>query len=87
MRVLLAIDGSPSSDAAVNEVAHCTLFKGSAVEGLTVIHSRVPVIPDPAFTMLALRAEDLHQQESRAQALLDAAVRRIRRGRRSLTVS
>ncbi len=58
-KTLLAIDGSPSSDAAVNEVAHSTLVKGSAVEVLTVIHSRVPIIPDPAFTMLALRAEDL----------------------------
>jgi hypothetical protein len=42
VRILLAIDGSPSSDAAVNEVAHSTLVKGSAVEVLTVIHSRVP---------------------------------------------
>jgi hypothetical protein len=53
LRILLAIDGSPCSVAAVNDVAHCRLPNGSAVKILNAIHSRVPVMFDPAFTLAA----------------------------------
>ena len=77
LRILLAIDGSPCSVAAVNDVAHCRLPNGSAVEVLTAIHSRVPLNPDPAFAFAAGRADDLHEQERRSPEIQHAAVTRI----------
>jgi nucleotide-binding universal stress UspA family protein len=87
LRILLAIDGSPCSVAAVNDVAHCRLPNGSAVEVLTAIHSRVPVIPDPAFAFAAGRADDLHEQEQRSPAIQQAALTRLRRHRPHLEVT
>ena len=57
MKILLAIDGSASSIAAVQEVAHCPLPEGSAVTVLYTIHSRLPVIPDfPPWAVTMARA-------------------------------
>ena len=42
MKILLAIDGSAASVAAVQEVAHCPLPQGSTIELLYAIHSRLP---------------------------------------------
>jgi hypothetical protein len=67
LRVLLAVDGSPCSVAAVNEVAHCRLPNGSAIQVLTAIHSRVPTIPDPAFAFFAGRAEALSNKNGGAR--------------------
>jgi nucleotide-binding universal stress UspA family protein len=87
LRILLAIDGSPCSVAAVQEVAHCQLPKGSAVRVLTALHSRVPVAFDPAFTLAAAHAEELHEQEARGPAVQQAAVNRLRRHRPHLEVT
>ena len=45
MKVLLAIDGSRHSDAAVAEVARRPWPAGTEVKILTVIHPTVPVFP------------------------------------------
>jgi nucleotide-binding universal stress UspA family protein len=87
LRILLAIDGSPCSVAAVNDVAHCRLPNGSAVEVLTAIHSRVPMIPDPAFAFAAGREDDLHEQARRSPEIQEAAVTRLRRHRPHLDVT
>jgi nucleotide-binding universal stress UspA family protein len=87
LRILLAIDGSPCSVAAVNDVAHCRLPNGSAVEVLTAIHSRVPVTPDPAFAFAAGRADDLHEQARRSPEIQQAVVTRLRRHRPHLEVT
>jgi nucleotide-binding universal stress UspA family protein len=87
LRVLLAVDGSPCSVAAVNEVAHCRLPNGSAIEVLTAIHSRVPRIPDPAFAFIAGRAEDLVEQERRSPEIQQAAVARLKRHRPHVDVT
>jgi nucleotide-binding universal stress UspA family protein len=87
LRILLAIDGSPCSVAAVNDVAHCRLPKGSAVEVLTAIHSRLPVVPDPAFAIAAAHGDDVYEQERRAPEIQQAAVARLRRHRPSLDVT
>ncbi len=87
LRILLAIDGSRCSVAAVNDVAHCRLPNGSAVEVLTVIHSRVPAIPDPALAFAAGRADDLHEQARRTPEIQQAAVTRLRRHRPHLEVT
>jgi nucleotide-binding universal stress UspA family protein len=87
LRILLAIDGSPCSVAAVNDVAHCRLPNGSAVKILNVIHSRVPVMFDPAFTLAAGHVEEQHEQERRSPEILQAAATRLRRHRPHLDVS
>ena len=87
LRILLAIDGSPCSVAAVNDVAHCRLPNGSAVEVLNVIHSRVPMMPDPAFALAAGHAEKQHEQERRSPEILQAAATRLRRHRPHLDVT
>ncbi|HVZ19948.1 MAG TPA: universal stress protein [Vicinamibacterales bacterium] len=86
-RILLAVDGSPSSVAAVQEVARCRLPKGSAVRVLTAIHSRVPVGFDPAFASAAAHADDVNEQEGRAPEIQQAAVARLRRHRPELDVT
>jgi nucleotide-binding universal stress UspA family protein len=75
VKVLLAIDGSTHSHAALEAVASRTWPSGTEVLVLTVIHSRWPLVGDPFFTMAAARAESLREQEREAQPLLDAAVR------------
>ena len=87
LRILLAIDGSPCSVAAVNDVAHCRLPNGSAVEVLNVIHSRVPMMFDPAFTLAAAHADEQHEQERRSPEILQAAATRLRRHRPHLDVT
>lgn len=87
VRILLAIDGSPCSVAALNELAHCRLPNGSQVEVLTAIHSRQPPIPDPAFATVAARAEELRDQERRAPEIQELAVARLRRHRPHLVVT
>jgi nucleotide-binding universal stress UspA family protein len=87
LRILLAVDGSPCSVAAVNDVAHCRLPNGSAVEVLNVIHSRVPVMLDPAITLAAAHAEEQHEQERRSPEIVEAAATRLRRHRPHLDVT
>jgi nucleotide-binding universal stress UspA family protein len=80
MKILLPIDGSSGSVAAVREVAHCPLAHGSTIELLYVIHSRVPVIPDfpPwAFTVASAHAEIVREQMHHAPELLQAAAKHL----------
>jgi nucleotide-binding universal stress UspA family protein len=90
LRVLLAIDGSAPSVAAVNEVAHCPLPQGSTVEVLYAIHSRVPVIPDfpPwAMTIAATHAESVREQTRRAPGLLEATAKYLQPHHRHATIT
>ena len=90
LKVLLAIDGSPTSLAAVGELTSCHLPRGSSITVLTVLHTAVPAIPDlPPWnvSILATHAELLRQQEQRAPALLEAVVKHLRPGRRHLDVT
>jgi nucleotide-binding universal stress UspA family protein len=76
-RLLVAVDGSPTSDATISEVAGRSWPGGSQIEVVTVIHSPVPVFPTPAFSMAAIHAEQEHEQARLAPALLESAVGRI----------
>ena len=76
LKVLLPIDGSAASVAAVQEVAHCPLPPGSTIQLLYAIHSRLPVIPDfpPwAVTIAAAHGESIREQSRHAPEVLDAA--------------
>jgi hypothetical protein len=51
MKILVPIDGSQHSEAAVAEVAGRTWPSGTEIRILTVMHSSVPLMPDPAFAI------------------------------------
>ena len=80
MRVLLAIDGSAHSDAAVTEVATRPWRDGTHVQVLTVVHATTPMIPDPAFVLAAIHVEQTRGQLQRAPEIVAAAREAIRQG-------
>ncbi len=80
MRVLLAIDGSPFSEAAIAEVAERPWPPGTIVQVLTVVHSATPMALDPAFVTAAIHVEQLEERRRLASGVVDAAADRIRRG-------
>jgi nucleotide-binding universal stress UspA family protein len=88
MRLLLAIDRSAHSDAAVEDVARRLLPEGSEVEVLTVLHSSYPATaPMPALIFSAAHAEDLRAQEAEAPQLVDAVVRKLQRARPGIRIT
>jgi nucleotide-binding universal stress UspA family protein len=89
LKVLLPIDGSDASVAAIQEVAHTSLPPGSTIELLYAIHSRLPVIPDfpPwAVTIAAAHAESLRAQAQHAPEVLAAAAAYLQARQRQVTV-
>lgn len=86
-RLLVAVDGSATSAATLDEVAAQPWPGGSEIEVVTVIHSLVPVFPDPAFSMAAIHAEQERRQAHDAPALLAAAVGRLQSSSPGASVS
>ena len=79
MKVLLAIDGSPHSDAAVAEVARRPWPVGTEVQVLTVIHPLAPLLPAPAFVIAAIHVEQAKELRH-APGLVAAASEQLRDG-------
>jgi nucleotide-binding universal stress UspA family protein len=79
MRVLLAIDGSPHSQAAIAEVGQRPWPDGTVIEILTVLHATAPLAIDPAFVLAAVHVEQIEQQRRRATQLVDGARERLGR--------
>jgi nucleotide-binding universal stress UspA family protein len=59
MRVLLAVDRSPCSDRAVNEVLHRAWPPGTEIEVVSVAHTSVPFIGEPTCLFVAAHEEAL----------------------------
>ena len=87
MRVLLAIDGSSHSHAAIEAVAARDWPAGTEIAVLTVIHSKWPVVGDPVFIVASAHADSLREQQLDAPALLDDAVEYIRGRTTGVTVA
>jgi len=87
MKILLAVDGSTFSDAAVEEIATRLWPEGSEVEVLCV--SELPVYPFGEAAALSSRyfeeMEEIVREASRT--VVDRAVRRLRSGASSLRVT
>jgi nucleotide-binding universal stress UspA family protein len=79
MKILLAIDGSPHSNAAVEEVARRPWPERSQIKILAVIHAAVPEMPDPFFFMYAAHEEQLEEARRLAPEIVANASRRIRK--------
>jgi nucleotide-binding universal stress UspA family protein len=77
MKVLLAIDGSPHSQAALEEVASRPWPVDTEICVLTVNHSSWPLGGDPFFTMAAAHMDSVMEQRREAPALLRHAVQRL----------
>ena len=87
MKVLLAIDGSPHSQAALDEVASRTWPADTKIRVLTVNHSSWPLGGDPFFTMAAAHMESVIEQQRDAPALLSRAVQRLQQRAPALEVT
>lgn len=87
MKILLAIDGSAHSAAALEEVASRQWPLGTEVEILTIVHSTTPLLLDPAFVMAAAHVETTQQLRRLAPALLGAAAARLKRAHPNLVIT
>jgi len=77
MKILLAVDGSPHSEAAIVDVARGSWPDGTIIEILSVIHASAPSAVDPAFVMAAVYVEQLEERRRRPTMLVNAARDRI----------
>lgn len=87
MKVLIAVDGSPCSQAAVRDVSMRPWPAGTEFEVLTVIWTRLPILPDPTTVMLAAHVTLLQEARARAPELLEAAAAIIREAQPECQVS
>jgi nucleotide-binding universal stress UspA family protein len=79
MKILLAVDGSAHSDVAVEEVARRQWPSETDIVVLAAVHTRVPLLPDPAFAMAAAHVERTHELTAAAVDTVNLAAGRIRR--------
>lgn len=89
MKILLAVDGSSCSDAAVAAVAARPWPAGSEIKLLLAIHATVPYIPDPFLLHAAASMDSIARQRQAAEAVLEraAAVLQAGSGTRDLPIS
>lgn len=85
MRVLLATDGSQCSDAAIQSVAARNWPPGTDVDVVTVVHTRVPDIPEITLMGSAAHIQALEEDREKAPGRIDAALR-VLEGRPGLAV-
>jgi nucleotide-binding universal stress UspA family protein len=79
MKILVATDGSPSSAAAVASVAARPWPEKTEIEVLTVIHTAVPFILDPTYTIAFIHMDQLQKARKRAPEIADEAAGLLRR--------
>ena len=77
MKILLAVDGSPHSEAAIVDVARGSWPDGTIIEILSVIHASAPLAIDPAIVMAASYVEQVQERRRRPTMLVNAARDRI----------
>jgi nucleotide-binding universal stress UspA family protein len=87
MKVLLAIDGSPHSHAALVEFAARPWPTSTEVQILTVVHSSIPLFLDPAFLVAAAHMEQTLDRRRDAPALVEAAAHMIRAANSDVSVT
>ena len=86
MKVLLAIDGSSQSQAAVVEAAGLPWPKETEMEILTVIHPTIPLLAEPTLVIAAMSVQEAEEQRQRAPLLVQVASEQIRRGSPNVSV-
>jgi nucleotide-binding universal stress UspA family protein len=86
MKILLAIDGSECSAAALEELVSRPWPEGSEVEVVSVAHPW-PSFHDPFLLGMALHYQTLEDEKRRAEADVAAAAGRVERDAPALRVS
>jgi nucleotide-binding universal stress UspA family protein len=87
MKVILAIDGSPHSHAALVEFAKQPWPNGTDVQILTVIHPSFPLVMDPLFLGVSAHVQQAGELRHQAPALVEAASKLIRDAAPAVTVT
>ena len=78
MRILLAVDGSPCSDAAVEEVGRRPWPQGSSVKVLTTYEMPTPATPE-GWALPANYFEDLDLAlRKQAEAIVNGAIQKLK---------
>ncbi|HEU4508877.1 MAG TPA: universal stress protein [Pyrinomonadaceae bacterium] len=77
MKILLAIDGSPCSDAAVAEVARRPWPEGSSVKILTAIETPMPPTPETWAVPVTYFEEMDAALRKQGQNIVDRAVQKL----------
>lgn len=80
MKILIPVDGSPCSDAAVAEVARRPWPESSAIKVLFVVHAAVPFVADPFLVGAALHFESLANERRISGAIVETAMSLLREG-------
>jgi nucleotide-binding universal stress UspA family protein len=80
VKILIPIDGSPCSDAAVAEVARRPWPEGSEIKALFIVHATVPYVPDPFFLGAAAHYDSLDDERKIAGRVLEKAASTLREG-------
>jgi nucleotide-binding universal stress UspA family protein len=78
MKVLLAMDGSPHSHAALVEFATRPWPNGTEVQILTVVHPTIPLFLEPTLLVAAAHMEQILELRREAPALVKTASEMIR---------
>ncbi len=86
MKVLVATDGSASGDAAVGAAVARPWPDGTSIEVLTVIHTAVPFILDPTYTVAFIHIDQLEKARKHAPEVVEQAASRLRAPGRHVTV-
>jgi len=73
MKVLLALDGSPHSHAALTEFAARPWPKGTEVKVLTVVHPGTPLFMEPTLMIAAAHMDEILELRQQAPALVESA--------------
>jgi len=75
LKILVATDGSPCSDRAVQSVAMRPWPANSQIEVVSVVHARMPSFPDPQLMIEAAHIEALEADRQRAPGRVQRAER------------
>jgi nucleotide-binding universal stress UspA family protein len=86
MRILVATDGSPCSDRAIQQVAVRPWPAASEIELVSVIHTRIPNAPDLLMAVEASHVQALEAERQRVPARIERA-RRALENARGVTVT
>jgi nucleotide-binding universal stress UspA family protein len=79
MKVLLAIDGSPCSVAAVKEVANRNWPEGTLVKVFAAVRTWVPSTPDPFLIGAAMYVDLMESERKRLHKLVENTANELRK--------
>ena len=87
MKILLATDGSPFSQAAVCEIIQRPYSPGTEVKIISVAQASWPFIAEPTFVLAAAHYESLKQGRKLAAEIVADAAKKISEGASHLAVT